>query len=325
MSIMAVAPAAARARPSSSLGLGTQVAARRAPSPCLPRRGARRPASEPPSSPVTPTRSPGRAPSRPTSSSSESAHPVTATVSTSTGPRDHVPARDRHTRLAGQLLHAVDQLERLLRGPRAGPPTHRPRRRPRPSRPGPDSAVASAFQPMSRSPWVARRKCTPSTSVLIEVTAKARARVTAASSPVHRTSRPLRSARAVSIAAISSSSPTASPDPAPAARQGAGQPAGCIISPARPSGPAWVCRSHCRCRSRSRWGAPAPAARRPRPGLVRRSSGACSVEARVVLLVLVVGRRGARARLRSRTRNRTSRWARTSRRRAPDGRPRSEA
>ena len=71
-----------------------------------------------------------------------------------------------------------------------------------------ESAVASAFQPMSRAPCVPRSKCTPSTSVSMEVTAKARARVTAASSPVQRTSLPLRSLIAASIAAIRSSSPT---------------------------------------------------------------------------------------------------------------------
>src|SRR5215204_532774 len=56
-----------------------------------------------------------------------------------------------------------------------------------------DSAVASAFQPTSAGLWVASEKWTPSTTVSIEVTAKGRARTTAASSPLGRTMRPPRS------------------------------------------------------------------------------------------------------------------------------------
>src|SRR5215217_4106268 len=198
-----------------------------------PSSSARRPASDPPSSPVTPTRSPGRAPSRPTSSSSESAHPVTAAVSTSTGPATtSPPAIVVPVSLASSSIPWISSSGSSTSDGSTTDTYASPASAPIAARS--DSAVASAFHPMSRSPWVARLKCTPSTSVSIDVTANGRARVTAASSPVQRTSRPLRSASAVSIAAISSSSPTASPDPAPSARQGAGS------SAARASARGWV-------------------------------------------------------------------------------------
>ena len=71
-----------------------------------------------------------------------------------------------------------------------------------------ESAVASAFQPTSAGECVARLKCTPSTTVSIEVTASGRARTTAASSPVQRTVRAPRSVSAAWIARIRSSSAT---------------------------------------------------------------------------------------------------------------------
>src|SRR5215203_3764857 len=74
-----------------------------------------------------------------------------------------------------------------------------------------DSAVASAFQPTSPAVWVASEKCTPSTIVSMEVTASARARTTAASSPVQRTVRAPRSVSAAWIARIRSSSGTSLP------------------------------------------------------------------------------------------------------------------
>ena len=122
-----------------------------------------------------------------------------------------------------------------------------------------DSAVASAFQPMSRRPWVARRKCTPSTSVSIEVTAKGRARVTAASSPVHAPagrcgrrarSRSRRSARA-----------RPRRQPAPGHQPGAAVPLPCRSR----------CRSRSHCRARAPGAAPARAA-----SAFGWSSGACS-------------------------------------------------
>src|SRR5215218_184038 len=181
-----------------------------------PSSSARRPASDPPSSPVTPTRSPGRAPSRPTSSSSESAHPVTAAVSTSTGPATtSPPAIVVPVSLASSSIPWISSSGSSRSDGSTTDTYASPASAPIAARS--DSAVASAFHPMSRSPWVARLKCTPSTSVSIDVTANGRARVTAASSPVQRTSRPLRSASAVSIAAISSSSATAPAPPAPSA------------------------------------------------------------------------------------------------------------
>ena len=58
------------------------------------------PAPAPPSAPVTPTRSPARAPSRPTSCSSRSAQPTTVTETISAGARDDVAAGDRRRRSA---------------------------------------------------------------------------------------------------------------------------------------------------------------------------------------------------------------------------------
>jgi hypothetical protein len=65
-----------------------------------------------------------------------------------------------------------------------------------------ESAVASAFQPTSAGACDERSKCTPSATLSIEVTASGRLRTTAASSPVQRAIRPLRSVRTSSIAWI---------------------------------------------------------------------------------------------------------------------------
>ena len=110
---MAVAPAAASARPSASRGSGRRWRFTSSEGSSSPSASSRLPASDAPSSPVTPTRSPGLAPSRPTSSSALSAQPTTATVSTSTGPETTSPPAIVTPVSAGQLLHPVDQLERV--------------------------------------------------------------------------------------------------------------------------------------------------------------------------------------------------------------------
>ncbi len=103
-----------------------------------------------PSVPVTATTSPALAPSRPTRASRSSAQPTTVTAIVSTGARD-VAAGDRGAGPLRELAHALDQraaasavrLERRTPG--------RPRRRRRPSRPGPTARAASARWPTSSS------------------------------------------------------------------------------------------------------------------------------------------------------------------------------
>src|SRR4051794_19191040 len=72
-----------------------------------------------------------------------------------------------------------------------------------------DSAVASALWPTSAGECVASSKCTPSTTVSIDVTATASARTTAASSPGPLSTRGGSGPSAAWIAAISSSSAAA--------------------------------------------------------------------------------------------------------------------
>src|SRR5215208_1531113 len=175
-----------------------------------PSSSARRPASDPPSSPVTPTRSPGRAPSRPASSSSPSAQPVTATVTASAGPLTTSPPaivvsqRAASSSIVSTSSSAPSNPAGRISDAYASPGSA-------PIAATSDSAVASAFHPTSPAEWVASEKCTPSTTVSIEVTASGRARTTAASSPVQRTVRPPRSVSAAWIARIRSSSATSPP------------------------------------------------------------------------------------------------------------------
>src|SRR4051794_24110120 len=72
-----------------------------------------------------------------------------------------------------------------------------------------ESAAASALWPMSANECVASWKWTPSAAVSIEVTANGRACTTAASSPVHRTTRSPGGVSAAWMASMSSRSRTA--------------------------------------------------------------------------------------------------------------------
>ena len=188
-SIIALAPAAASARPSARRGRGRRWRAHqlgRLALAALEQRatGLRAAQLAGHADEIARAGAVAARPARPRSS----AQPVTATVTTSAGPATTSPPAIVVSHSRGELLHRARRARARPRSPAAARATRTPRRVRAPIAARSESAVASAFQPTSAGECVARLKWAPSTTVSIEVTASGRARTTAASSPVQRTS-----------------------------------------------------------------------------------------------------------------------------------------